>query len=218
MSDKALAESLNSLTDRLVQMDVVDTDDIATLRAATAVLRTPDRVEVVEQQTLVRKSPTAPDGWSWQDIGPFTGYYSGIRLQKGEPIIEQDGHHLQIRQAEVSFSQRQQPIYEQLSSLMLPVSSIEASDFPTNGELPSAATGKPPYNFFPALDVLVVHGFQGDRQAMTWFRYGKQRPTRVIQGPEEITAAILDWLKWAHAHPLIPRKQPERPPRQQRLQ
>lgn len=206
-----LAETLNSLADRLVQLDVLEPDDIATLRSATATLRTPDRVEVVEQQSFVKKSPTAPDGWSWQDIGPFTGYYSGIRLQKGEPVVEQDGHHLFIRQGEVSFSQRQQPIYSQMSQLMLPVSSLAPDDFENGAE------GKPPTNFFAAVDVLVVHGFQGAREAMTWFRYGKQLPTRVVGGAEEITASILDWLKWAHAHPIIPRKQPERPPQQPRL-
>lgn len=74
-------------------------------------------VEVVEQTTLGRKSPAIPDGWSWTDIGPFTGKFSGIRLQKGEPVVEQKGHLLLIRLGD-NLTQRQLPIYERASALL----------------------------------------------------------------------------------------------------
>lgn len=192
------------------ETEFMDGDVLARrLRAIAAKLANPE-VQVVEQQSFVRKSPTAPDGWSWSDIGPFTGYYSGIRLQKGEPWIEQDGHTLFIRQAEVSFSQRQQPIYAQASRLCLPYLTMAVDDGPGGAQ-------KAETTFRNAASVLVVHGFQGAREAMTWFREGRQLPTRVIGGAEEITASITKWLQESHAHPIVPRQQPPRGPKQERL-
>lgn len=76
------------------------------------------RVETVEQTTAMKTTGAAPDGWSWDDLNRiFTGYYGGIRLQRGEPMLEQDGHVLMFRQGEVSFTDRQVSIYCRVSSL-----------------------------------------------------------------------------------------------------
>lgn len=141
-------------------------------------------VEVVEQGTLVR-SIRVPDGWSWDDLGPFTGYWSGIRLQRGEPIVEQDGHTLLIRQAETSFEERQRDIYSKLSNSYL-----------------ADANGV----FHNATSVMVVHGFQGARQGYTWFEKGEQRPTVWLPGPQVLHDVIVGWLERSHKNPIIPRK------------
>lgn len=154
-------------------------------------------VEVVEQTILGRKSPAAPDGWSWDDIGPFTGYWSGIRLQRGEPILEQDGHVLLLRQGETSFSPRQVPIYEGASAALRRGEDGEIHD--------------------EAVTVLVVHGYKGDRRGYTVFAGGRQLPTVVASGSEAILGFVLGWLKRSHENPIMARKLPERLPRQERL-
>lgn len=206
-------------------------------------------VEVVEQGTLMRKGPGAPDGWSWDDIGPFTGYYSGVRLQKGEPVVEQDGHLLFVRQGEVSFAERQIDIYTKLSQVYLPLAAPPAtkpghdadvqvvlhavshyldvsSDSPTEqqwGELRTLRALRRLEQRAEDLDslrmaatVLVVHGFKGNRTGYTLFVDGEQRPTR-MGGAALITEYVAGWLEWSHANPIIPRKQPKRPPQQEKI-
>lgn len=157
--------------------------EIKILHDAAQALR--DRpIEVVEQGTLMR-SMRVPDGWSWDDIPQFTGNWWGIRLQRGEPIVEQDGHTLLIRQGETSFEQRQQDIYAKLSNGYL-------AD--ANGVFHNAST------------VMVVHGFQGARQGYTMFVKGEQHPTVWLPGPQVLHDVIVGWLEEAHKHPIIPRK------------
>lgn len=151
-------------------------------------------VEVVEQRTF-GKVAGAPDGWSWQDIGPFHGYFSGIRLQRGEPVVEQDGHLLYIRQGEVSFQERQRPIYELQSRCGI-----------------QDERGM----FRPNSTVFVVHGFLGDRTGLTRFWRGKMLATEFTDA-EGITAAVYAWLRDSHKEPIVRRKRPPRPPHQERL-
>lgn len=200
-------------------------------------------VEVVEQGTLMRKGPGAPDGWSWDDIGPFTGYYSGVRLQKGEPVVEQDGHLLFVRQGEVSFAERQIDIYGKTAMVLLPLAEPPATepghDADVKMVLEKLMTREPTANewenvvFLRALrrleqraedldslrmaaTVLVVHGFKGNRTGYTLFVDGEQRPTRMGDAAL-ITEYVAGWLEWSHANPIIPRKQPKRPPKQESL-
>lgn len=82
----------------------------------------PQEVLVVEQRTAMKTAGAAPDGWQWDDLNPpksklFTGNFWGIRLQSGEPILEQNGNFLLFRQGHVSYTDRQDPIYSLLSSL-----------------------------------------------------------------------------------------------------
>lgn len=116
MGDRELLEK--------VARDLEDLDgtaeEVAALREIAARVDQPPKIEVVEQMSAMKTAGAAPDGWSWTDLNDskaFTGYYSGIKAQRGEPIIEQDGHCLLLRQGEVSYSDRQIPIYERLSSL-----------------------------------------------------------------------------------------------------
>jgi uncharacterized protein YfiM (DUF2279 family) len=96
--------------------DELDSQDVERLRAIAT--RLPEKVQVVEQATAMKTMGAAPDGWSWDDLNHiFTGYYGGIKLQRGEPMLEQDGHILMFRQGEVSFTPRQIPIYTRLSML-----------------------------------------------------------------------------------------------------
>lgn len=164
------------------------------LRKIAGQLKNPE-VEIVEQQSMTATS-RVPDGWSWTDIGPFTGYYSGIRLQKGEPFVEQDGHLLFIRQGETSFTERQRDIYEKSSRLFL-----KGDD-----DL-----------FHSAATVLVIHGFQGDRSAFTVFRDGEQRRTEFVEDVRQITDWVANWLKEAHEHPIVRRMAPARKSTQPKL-
>lgn len=91
-------------------------DDQVRLLAIAEQLKNP-KTEIVEQRTAMKTAGAAPDGWSWTDLHNFHGYYSGVRAQRGEPILEQDGNNLLLRQGEVSFEPRQVPIYERLSLL-----------------------------------------------------------------------------------------------------
>lgn len=153
-------------------------------------------VEVVEQTTLGRKSPGAPDGWSWSDIPtkPWTGKFSGIRLTKGEPFIEQQGHTLLVRQGETSLPPRYVGIYEQITRAGVVKDSI----------------------FIPTVHVLVVFGFQGARRGFVTFSDGKQGPWREGDA-QAITDYITSWLHWTWENIVVPREQPKRGPRQPRL-
>src|SRR6185369_15611041 len=119
-------------------------------------------------EQLVKMAPAVPDGWSWDDIYVDAiksfgvgGWLSGVTMQKGEPILEQDGHVLLVRQLETSLTERQVTIYQKMSRMLL--------ERPADGE------------FVPAVTVLVVHGFKGARQGYTAFEDGQQRPS-VLEG------------------------------------
>lgn len=181
---------LTALAEDLAADDAPD-EVVAGLReVAKSVAEGAPEIQVVEQRTAL-KTGGAPDGWSWSDV-KLTGYYSGIRLQRGEPIIEQDGHLLILRQGEVSFSERQVPIYKLLSGCM----------YQQDG------TGPLRHN----VTVFVVQGFQGERTAIHPFRMGEQLPSIWLTGENALTEAILAWLKEAHDSPVIRREVKRTPP------
>jgi hypothetical protein len=132
-----------------------------------------------EQKRLVGGT-TAPDGWSWDDVYVdrvktygVGGDVSGATMQRGEPILEQNGHTLLVRQGETSFEPRQRTIYEKLSRMTLA----------------HEETGED----IPAIEVLVVHGFKGQRFGYTAFRDGVEH-TVLEGGPEPIREYVLDWF------------------------
>lgn len=174
--------------ERMAQMAETDQrpEDAKWLRDIGDRQRNP-QVEVVEQGSLVRTGPTIRSGWSWSDAGPFRGYYDGIRLQMGEPFVEQGGHMLFLRQGETSLTDRQRSIYERCSTLALPITD---------------ALGETAWH--PCVSVLVVFGFQGKREGLLWFRRGKEEPIEMIDGPEAMTDSITAWLKWAVANRIFP--------------
>lgn len=131
-------------------------------------------IEVVEQGTLMPKSPSVPDGLSWTDL-VFTGNFWGIRPTKGEPFIEQRGHLIVLRQAETSFSERQVPIYELASSLRSPEGGT--------------------------VTVAVVFGFMGERSGLVWFREGAQGPLITLDGARDLQDEIETQLRWCVANP-----------------
>lgn len=135
-------------------------------------------IEVVEQGILFPKSPTIPDGASWSDIGEFKGYFSGIRPTKGEPIIEQRGHLIMMRQAELSFTPRHGPIYELASSARTPDGGTVA--------------------------VAVVFGFRGERSGIVWFRNGDQGPLEPLSGGQDLHEALEAQLRWMVANAVVP--------------
>lgn len=158
------------------------------LRAISKRIENP-QIETVEQGVLFRKSPTIPDGASWADVGEFTGYYSGIRLQKGEPFVELRGHLVFLRQAELSFTPRQVPIYELASALRSPAGGTVA--------------------------IAVVFGFNGERSGLVWFRDGKQGPLEPLSGADDLKEALETQLKWMVANAVAKdRLNRERKPKQ----
>lgn len=107
------ADLIAGMADLLASEDLINTTDFRAAMDTAKRLRQ-EQPEIVEQGVLMPKAPSIPDGWSWDDIGPFTGALSGIRLQKGEPIVEQRGHRLYVRLGEF-YSDRQVPIYRDTS-------------------------------------------------------------------------------------------------------
>ena len=141
---------------------------------------------------LMKMAPAVPDGWSWDDIYldaiksfGVGGWLSGVTMQKGEPILEQDGHVLLVRQLETSLTDRQVTIYEKMSRMTL--------RRPVDGEL------------VPAITVLVVHGFKGMRQGYTAFVDGEQRASVLEGGPEPIREFIVDWFDRSRKNKIVPR-------------
>jgi hypothetical protein len=186
MNEK-LAHELERIA-QTVDLDVAE-DTFETLMEAAAELRKPSEVEVVEQGVLNR----APDGWSWTDIGEmknggFTGFFTGVRLTKGEPIPEQAGHYLVLRQGETALS----PIHERHYRL-LSLAAIPGDDGKLHGPEDEAVS------------VMVVHGFQGARVGYTLFRAGEIEKTIWTGGSAGITSAIRGWLERSHANPIVKR-------------
>jgi hypothetical protein len=145
----------------------------------------------MEQGKLV-KTVRAPDGWSWDDIYidanksfGVGGWLSGVTMQRGEPILEQDGHTLLVRQAETSFTDRQRTIYRKLSSMTL-------AHEETGEEI-------------PAVEVLVVFGFRGFRSGYVSFRNGVER-TVLEPGPEPVREYVVDWFDRSRRNKIIRRK------------
>lgn len=104
------------MANSLANEDMIEVEDYREAQALAARLAK-DEPQVVEQLGMVAKSPAIPDGWSWDDIGgfgKFTGNFSGIALQKGEPILEQEGHRLFVRLGEF-YTERQVPIFRDTS-------------------------------------------------------------------------------------------------------
>jgi hypothetical protein len=146
----------------------------------------------MEQQGELVKTVRAPDGWSWDDIYidanksfGVGGWLSGVTMQRGEPILEQDGHTLLVRQGETSFEPRQRVIYLKLSRMTL-------AHEETGEEIPS-------------VEVLVVHGFKGARAGYTSFREGVEQLV-LDPGPEPVREYVVDWFDRSRRNKIVKRK------------
>lgn len=167
----------------LLSEDAAPTASRLLAEAAAAVVE-PLEVRVVEQSTLTG-TERVPDGWSWTDIGDprlggFTGNYSGVRLQKGEPILEQAGHFLFVRHAETSYTARQESMFRNLTELRYVDESGKA---------------------VAAITVLVVYGFRGLREGFTVFEPGRE-PRTEIGDDRAVTSWVKGWLDRANANPI----------------
>jgi hypothetical protein len=144
----------------------------------------------MEQQRELVKTVRAPDGWDdiYIDANKsfgVGGWLSGVTMQRGEPILEQDGHTLLVRQGETSFELRQRVIYLKMSRMTL-------AQEETGVEI-------------PAVEVLVVHGFKGNRAGYTWFREGEER-TVLDPGPEPVREFVVDWFDRARRNKIVRRR------------
>lgn len=132
--------------------------------------------QVVEQFSMLAKSPTIPDGWSWDDVNGgsedpnFTGNYWGVRLKPGEPTLWQAGHVLFIRLWDTYDQDRDRSYWLRVSRV-------------------------------PGQTVLIVDGYRGARRGYQVFDGGHEAPL-VSADALGIVAYIQGWLDRARANPL----------------